>query len=118
MNFNSFPHPCTVIDVLSDVGDPVFVNMFVDMSIIGVWDIVVIDSLTTITVRFGVVMLANVEITVSITSDFAVPLPYGVGVVADAWDGTFINVGGLLSGERVDVLADVGTALEFITPST
>ena len=117
MNFNSFPHPCTVIDVLSDVGDPVFVNMFVDMSIIGVRDIVVIDSLMTITVRFGVVMLANVEITVLITSDVAAPLPYGVGVVADAWDGTFINVG-LLSGERVDVLADVGTALEFITPST
>ena len=53
-----------------------------------------------------------------ITSDFAAPLPSGVGVVADAWDGTFINIGGLLSGERVDVLADVGTALEFITPST
>ena len=34
--FNSFTHPCTVIDVLSDVWTGVFINMLLDEFAIGV----------------------------------------------------------------------------------
>ena len=109
--FNSFLHPCTVIDVLSDVGDRRgFINTLPDVWTIDVWDDAVIDSLTTVTVGVGVDMLTDVEVpvlvAVVIDLEFAVSLSYAVYVLADVWVGAAIDAG-VLSGARFDFVVDV-----------
>ena len=53
MILNSFPHLCTIIDVLSDVGDLVFINMSLVVRTIGVWDDVIIDTVDVLTDVWG-----------------------------------------------------------------
>ena len=87
MIFNSFSHPCTVIDVLSELWDRVFINKLLDVSIDVRYD-VMIEALNTVTV---VITLTDAEVTVLvvavITREFAVPLSYGVvEMLVDVWD--------------------------------
>ena len=91
--FNSFSHPCPVIDdALSDAWDRVFINMLFDEVTIGV--------------------RADVEVIVlpdAVTDlEFAVSVLYGVDMMTNVWSGSVIKVG--LS----NALTTVMTVLEFI----
>ena len=87
--FNNFSHPCTVVDVLSEVWTGVFINMLFDEVTIGVRaDVKVIvlpDAVTDL--EFTVSLLVNIDML--------------------AWSGWFIGV------DLSNVLTGVTTVVEF-----
>ena len=62
--FNSFSHPCPVIDdALSDAWDRVFTNMLFDAFTVGVWDDIMTVALAAVTVGVDVGMVTDVKVT-------------------------------------------------------
>ena len=115
---HSFSYPRAVIGVLADLWDAAV--MVVEMLIIDVRANTATDSLTDVMVDVDVDMSSDVGMiivvaTVVITLDFAVPVPYAVGVVAVVISCGVFDIG-------VDILAANGVAavtvpLELAFPS-
>ena len=107
--FNSCSYPCTVIDVLAEVGNEVVINILVKGLSIGE----VSDTLTeTLANELDVAMVDGVDMLdgdsiilvgadITIVSGFVVSLSYSVEVLPGTGPGT------KSLGPRLDVLADV-----------
>ena len=78
MILNSFSHPCTVIDVLSELWDRVFINKLLDVSI-DLRDDVPLGALITVTV---VITVTAVEVTVFVAAALSYVV---VDMLADVW---------------------------------